>query len=259
MDQLRQMAIFVKVSETGSFSAAARSLGVSNSLVSKHVSRLEEKLGVTLLQRNTRRIVLTDIGLGYLERCRRIIADVEEADLAASNEHAQPRGTLRINAAMSFGLRHLGPMISRYTASYPDVRVEITLDDRRVDILEEAYDLAIRIGHMENSSLIGRRFASVQRLCAASPSYLEEYGTSIHPRDLLFLNCLTYGIGGWLEPWLANGPDGEILMDCKGNVTCNNGDLILAAAVAGAGIISLPSFIVSSAIKEGKLVPILKN
>ena len=259
MDQLRQMSIFSKVAETGSFSAAARSLGVSNSVVSKYVSGLEEKLGVTLIQRNTRRIVLTDIGLGYLERCRRILSDVEEADLAASNEHAQPRGTLRINSALSFGLRHLGPVISQYGSTYPDVTVEIALDDRHVDILEEAYDLAIRIGELEDSSLIARRFASVRRLCVASPAYLETHGTPHHPRDLEDHNCLIYGRGGWLEPWHVNGPDGPMQIDAKGNLFCNNGDLILAAAVEDAGIISMPDFIVWDSVKEGRLVPVLEE
>jgi len=138
MDQLRQMSIFARVAETGSFSAAARALGVSNSVVSKYVSGLEEKLGVTLIRRNTRHLVLTDIGRGYLERSLRILSDVEEADRAASNQHARPQGMLRVNSALSFGLRHLGPVISRYAAACPEVTVDITLDDRRVDILEEA-------------------------------------------------------------------------------------------------------------------------
>lgn len=259
MDQLRQMSIFAKVAETGSFSATARALGVSNSVVSKYVSGLEEKLGVTLIQRNTRRLVLTDIGLGYLDRCRRILSDVEEADLAATNEHAQPRGTLRINSALSFGLRHLGPAISQYGSAYPDVTVEIVLDDRRVDIMEEAYDLAIRIGELEDSSLIARRFASVRRHCLAAPSYLEKHGTPSHPRELEDHNCLIYGRGGWVEPWLVEGPDGEILIDSKGNLFCNAGDLLLEAAVEGAGIISMPDFIVWDSVKDGKLIPILKD
>ena len=167
MDQLRQMSIFARVAETGSFSAAARTLGVSNSVVSKYISGLEEKLGVTLIQRNTRHLVLTDIGRGYLERCLTILSDVEEADRAASNEHAEPRGILRVNAALSFGLRHLGPVISQYALACPEVTVDITLDDRQVDILEEAYDLAIRVGELEDSSLIARRFGSVRRVCAA--------------------------------------------------------------------------------------------
>lgn len=257
MDQLRQMSMFAKVAETGSFSAAARSLGVSNSVVSKYVSGLEEKLGVTLIQRNTRRLVLTDIGLGYLDRCRRILSDVEEADLAATNEHAQPRGTLRINSALSFGLRHLGPVISEYGSAYPDVTVEIALDDRRVDIMEEAFDLAIRIGELEDSSLIARRFASVRRLCVASPAYLASNDIPRTPDDLADHNCLIYGRGSWLEPWLVTGPDGETLIDCSGNLFCNNGDLILAAAVEGAGIISMPDFIVWDAVKDGRLVPVL--
>lgn len=259
MDQLRQMSIFAKVSETGSFSAAARSLGVSNSVVSKYVSGLEERLGVTLIQRNTRRLVLTDIGLGYLERCQRILSDVEEANLAATNEHAQPRGTLRINSALSFGQRYLGPVVSEYGAAYPDVTLEIALDDRRVDILEEAFDLAIRIGALEDSSLIARRFANVRRLCAAAPSYLEKNGTPQHPRDLKKHNCLIFGRGGWLEPWQVNGADGEMLIDCGGNLFCNNGDLILAAAVEGAGIISMPDFIVWDSVKDGRLVPVLED
>lgn len=262
MDQLRQMSIFAKVAETGSFSATARALGVSNSVISKYVSGLEEKLGVTLIQRNTRRLVLTDVGLGYLERCRRIISDVEEADRAASNEHAQPQGVLRINSALSFGLRHLGPVISGYATAHPEVTVDITLDDRRVDILEEAYDLAIRIGELEDSTLIARKFASVRRVCAASPDYIARHGEPMHPRDLKRHNCLIYARGGWSEPWLMEFGDGEggpILAESTGNIISNNGDLILASAVEGAGIISMPDFIVWDSIRDGRLVQVLKG
>lgn len=260
MDQLRQMSVFAKVAETGSFSATARSLGVSNSVISKYVSGLEEKLGVTLIQRNTRRLVLTDVGLGYLERCRRILSDVEEADRAASNEHVQPRGTLRINSALSFGLRHLGPVIADYAAIHPDVTVDITLDDRRVDILEEAYDLAIRIGELEVSTLIARKFASVRRVCAASPDYIARHGEPHHPNDLDEHNCLIYARGGWSEPWLMEDDgDGEVMAPSRGNIISNNGDLILASAVEGAGIISMPDFIVWDSIASGNLVQVLKD
>lgn len=259
MDKLRQMSIFAAVADAGSFSAAARTLGVSNSVVSKYISGLEEDLGVTLIRRNTRRIVLTDIGLGYLGRCRRIVSDVDEADRAASNEHAKPQGTLRINTALSFGLRHLGPVISRYSAAYPDVTVDITLDDRRVDILEEAYDLAIRIGELEDSSLIARRFASVRRVCAASPGYLARCGTPQHPRDLADHNCLIYARGGWSEPWIFDGPDGALEIPCTGNIVSNNGDLLLASALEGAGIISMPDFIAAESIRAGRLVHLLPD
>jgi DNA-binding transcriptional LysR family regulator len=259
MDQLRQMSIFARVAETSSFSAAARALGVSNSVVSKYVSGLEEKLGVTLIRRNTRHLVLTDIGRGYLERCLRIISDVEEADRAASNQHARPQGTLRINSALSFGLRHLGPVISKYAEACPEVTVDITLDDRRVDILEEAYDLAIRIGELEDSTMIARKFASVRRVCAASPAYLARHGEPQRARDLEDHNCLTYARGGWSEPWLVEGSDGPVLIEAKGNIFSNNGDLLLASAVEGAGIISMPDFIAWEAIETGRLVHILKD
>ena len=259
MDQLRQMSIFARVAETGSFSAAARALGVSNSVISKYISGLEEKLGVTLIQRNTRHLALTDIGRGYLDRCQRILSDVEEADRAASNEHAEPQGMLRVNAALSFGLRHLGPVISQYAVARPEVTVDITLDDRPVDILEESYDLAIRVGDLEDSSLIARRFASVRRVCAASPAYLDRNGVPQHPRDLENHNCLTYARGGWSEPWHVEGGDGPVMMEATGNIFSNNGDLLLASAVEGAGIISMPDFIVWEAIKEGRLVRVLKD
>ena len=259
MDQLRQMSIFARVAETGSFSAAARALGVSNSVVSKYISGLEEKLGVTLIQRNTRHLALTDIGRGYLDRCLRIMSDVEEADRAASNQHAQPQGMLRVNSALSFGLRHLGPVISQYAQACPEVTVDITLDDRRVDILEEAYDLAIRVGELEDSSLIARKFASVRRICAASPAYLARHGTPQHAGDLENHNCLTYARGGWSEPWLAEDTDGPVLMEARGNIFSNNGDLLLASAVEGAGIISMPDFIVWDSIKEGRLVRVLPD
>jgi len=164
-----------------------------------------------------------------------------------------------VNSALSFGLRHLGPVISQYAQACPEVTVDITLDDRRVDILEEAYDLAIRVGELEDSTMIARKFASVRRVCAASPEYLERHGTPRHPNDLADHNCLTYARGGWSEPWLVEGDDGPVLMEATGNIFSNNGDLLLASAVEGAGIISMPDFIVWDSIREGRLVRVLEE
>ena len=184
------MAVFVRVAEQGSFSLAARQLGLSKSAASKHVTALEERLGVRLLNRTTRRLALTEVGAVYRDHCARVVAEAEEADLAASRHSLTPRGRLKVNAPMTFGFLHLGPLLPQFLTAYPAIQVELSLNDRIVDLLEEGFDLAVRIGRLADSSLIARRLATTGFICAAAPAYLARAGAPAQPADLARHNCL---------------------------------------------------------------------
>ncbi len=186
------MAVFVRVAEQGSFSLAARQLGLSKSAASKHVTALEERLGVRLLNRTTRRLALTEVGAVYRDHCARVVAEAEEADLAASRHSLTPRGRLKVNAPMTFGFLHLGPLLPQFLTAYPAIQVELSLNDRIVDLLEEGFDLAVRIGRLADSSLIARRLATTGFICAAAPAYLARAGAPAQPADLARHNCLRY-------------------------------------------------------------------
>ena len=181
MDRLQSMAVFVRVAEQGSFSLAARQLGLSKSAASKHVTALEERLGVRLLNRTTRRLALTEVGAVYRDHCARVVAEAEEADLAASRHSLTPRGRLKVNAPMTFGFLHLGPLLPQFLTAYPAIQVELSLNDRIVDLLEEGFDLAVRIGRLADSSLIARRLATTGFICAAAPAYLARAGAPPSP------------------------------------------------------------------------------
>lgn len=172
MDRFNGMAVFVKVVEASSFAAAARHFGMSPAMVSKHVQTLEERLGVRLLNRTTRRVSATEVGQNYYEHCVRILSDIEEAERAAGDLQTAPRGLLRVSASVSFGMRHLAPAIADYLATYPEVSIELSLDDPYVDLLEERFDVAIRLGRLADSSLIARKLGSVETILCASPAYL---------------------------------------------------------------------------------------
>lgn len=258
MDKLSGMAVFVRVVEEGGFSAAARVLGVSKSAVSKQVAALEERLGARLLNRTTRRLALTDAGAAYHARASRILAEAEEAEAEVSQLSAAPRGLLRVNAPLTFGVRHLSPLISKFMAQYPDLRVEIQLDDRFVDLVAEGFDVGVRIANLADSSLIARQLCPSRRVLAASPAYLEAHGTPQCPEDLSEHRCLLYSYSMSGDTWRMKGPGGRIAtVRVNGPLRANNGDLIRAAAVAGQGIVMSPTFITGEDLAAGRLVRIL--
>lgn len=258
MDRLAALEAFVKVAETQSFSEAARRLRASKSVVSRQIAALEAELGVRLFQRTTRSMTLTEAGRGYFERASRILADLEDANLSVSQLQAAPRGQLRVNAPMSFGLLHLAPALPDFLLRYPDVDVDLTMNDRFVDLIDEGFDLAVRVGKLEDSSLVARKLAPVRRVVCASPDYLKERGTPQTPDDLTHHACLCYSNLSMAHEWRFVTEKGEPWpVEVKGRLNVNNGDALKIAALRGLGFVNLPTFIVGSELQAGTLVSVL--
>jgi DNA-binding transcriptional LysR family regulator len=255
--QLDDMRIFVATVDAHNFTAAAKRLSLSKQFVSRRVMALEEALGVQLLIRNTRKLAVTDLGQEFYERARRILGEVEEAEQAMSLRRAGPRGLLRVSAPMSFGMMHLSPLVASFLREHRDVRFDMELSDRTVDVVGEGFDMAIRIGTLPDSSLIAQKLVDVTMIACCSPAYLRRRGTPAAPADLARHECLLYGHGGAVS-WEFK-IDGVVKsVDVQGPLRANNGDLIRDAAVAGLGIVRLPDFIVADALRGGQLVPVLE-
>ena len=262
MQDLSGIAVFAAVVESGSFTAAADKLGQSKSAISKQVTRLESRLGAQLLARTTRKLSLTEVGQAFYERCQRIIAEAEEAELAVTHLQDVPRGKLRVTAPLTFGIAYLAPALPDFMKTYDELAVDIEFNDRRVDILQEGFDLAIRIGSLEDSSLIAKRIAQSRFAVLAAPQYLEEFGTPAHPRDLEGHNCLTYSYQESPQSWRFRDPENprqEMSVRVSGSLMTNNGNALAAAGAAGMGIQQAPTFICADHIRSGCLVPILED
>jgi DNA-binding transcriptional LysR family regulator len=258
MDRLQGMRAFVRVVEEGGFAAAARVLGLSRSVVNRSVSGLEDELGAQLLRRSTRRVTPTETGRAFYERSRRILEELDEAVASVTELQEKPTGTLRVNAPMSFGTRHLAPVIGAFMARYPEVRVELLLNDRFVDPIEEGYDLTLRIGEpVSSTSLVAREIGPARRVLCASPAYLDEVGEPSHPRELRRHRCLHYGYQESGSHWRLAGPGGEGSWAIGCVMWSNNGDSLKAAALAGQGLCLLPTFIVGDALQDGQLRTVL--
>ncbi len=260
MDIVGGMIIFARVVEANSFSAAARRLGLSKSAVSKQISALEDRLGARLLNRTTRRLSPTEVGAALYERCARVAAEVEEAEQIVTRLHTTPRGVLRVNAPVSFGHLHLASAIPGFMAQYPELRVELTLNDRFVDVVEEGYDMVVRIGFLRDSSMVARRLASSDSILCASRAYLDRRGTPRTPGDLAGHDCIVYSYLAEPREWRMNDAQGHRhAVKVSGRLTINNGDAILEALCAGGGIGLLPAFIVGQAVRDGRLVKVLPD
>ncbi|MBF0169154.1 MAG: LysR family transcriptional regulator [Alphaproteobacteria bacterium] len=258
MDRLACLRSFLRIAETRSFSEAARHLRLSKSLISRQISALEAELGVVLISRTTRRLSLTEAGLSYAERCSRVLADLDDADLAVSRLQVVPRGRLKVTAPMSFGTLHLSPALSSFIERYPEIEIDLALNDRYVDLIEEGFDLALRIGRLEDSSLIAKRLCPIRRVVCASPSYLESHGIPQIPADLLAHHCLSHSELGPSQ-WRFCGLKGTtVTIDVKGPVRVNNGEAMRHLALAGVGLVYLPSFFVGPDIRKGRLTPVLE-
>lgn len=257
MEPLSTLSVFVRIAETGSFSAAARNLGISKSSVSKKLAGLEERLDARLINRTTRRLGLTEVGAAFLVRAQRILAELQEAEQAVTQLTAEPRGVLRVNAPMSFGISHVAPAMAEFMAAYPDLSVTMDLNDRRVDLIEEGYDLAVRIADLPDSSLIARKLAPARRVVCASPDYWARHGMPGHPSDLSRHNCLIYTYLPSGNEWRFHGPEGMIPVRVDGPFKANNGDALRAAALAGLGVCFSPTFIVGDELRAGRLVTAL--
>ena len=260
MDRLQAMTVFAKVVEQGSFARAADRLSISTSACSRLVAELEAHLDTRLLNRTTRRLSLTESGQGFYERCVQLLADLDDAERAATESAASPRGTLRLTTSINFGVRHVSPAIGEFLVKYPAVKFDVSLSDRIVDLVEEGYDLAIRIGSAGGETVVARKLGEARMVACASPAYLKAHGAPKTPEDLARHPCLTYEYMPARHVWPFRGKDGrEHAVRVAGPLHSNNGDLLAAAAVAGVGIAYEPEFILGPDLKAGRLVPILTS
>lgn len=257
MDTLTSMKVFAAVVDAGTFAAASDRLDMSRAMASKYVAHLEEHLGTRLLQRTTRKLTLTESGASYYERCVQILADISSAEESALHHTETPRGTLRITMPVSFGILHMGPAISAYLKQHPDVKVDILVTDRRVDLLEEGLDLAIRIGSLPESGLIAKRLASDRIAITASPDYLKHHGRPKKPLDLEQHNCLTYSYAASGDEWKLTGPGGAYAIKVAGSMRASNGDMVRLAALEGLGLMRQPRFLCGEDLRQGRLEEVL--
>ena len=258
MDPLDGITAFARVVDSGSFSAAARRLKISKSAVSAHVQRLEERLGIRLLNRTTRRISLTEAGAAYYRHCARILAEAEAAEQAATALQREPQGTLRISAPVSFGWMHVAPAVPPFLKRYPELAVDISLSPEHVKLVDEGLDLAIRIGVLEDSPLVVRKLAPSRLVLCAAPAYLKECGIPREPRDLAEHNCLCTGLLPWGDDWRLAGKRGEVRVAVGGNVRSNSAELLRAAALDGIGIALLPTWAAGEPLRSGMLRRVLE-
>lgn len=259
MDTLSGFSVFTKVVETGGFSAAARELNMSKSAVSKHIAKLEERLGVRLLNRTTRKLSPTEVGTTFYERARRIVQDVEDTEQAVSALHMEPRGTLRLNVPMTFGYRHVAPALAGFIERYPDINIDMVLNDRVVDLLDEGFDAAIRIARLPDSTLIAKKLAPMRLVTCASPAYWEKHGRPKTPADLKDHNCLIYSYLASENEWPFKGKEGPTSVKVSGNIRANNGDALKAAAIEGVGVVVVPTFIIGDEFQSGRLEAVLAD
>jgi DNA-binding transcriptional LysR family regulator len=258
MDRLGEYEGFLRVAQTGSFTAAAADLGLSASAVSKQVRSLEDRLGVRLLNRTTRRVALTDEGRAFSERVEAIVADIAEAESALTAALSQPRGRLRVGAPMDFGRRHLAEPLARFAAAQPLVEIEVELSDRFVDIIEEGLDLVVRIGGLSDSSLVSRRIAPCRRVVCASPAYLDAHGRPEAIDELTTHRRIGYAYEAD-RSWQFETPDGPVRANPPVGHRSNNGEMTRAMLLAGLGIALLPTFIVADELRAGRLEALLTD
>ena len=257
MDRFVAMKAFVRVAERGGFTAAAQDLRISRAMVSRHVQDLEHHLGARLLHRTTRKVHLTEAGQVYYERSTTLLAELAAAEGEVNELQTRPRGTLRVNGPVVFGAMHLAAAVTDYMVAFPDVSIELTLNDRVVDLVEEGFDTALRIGRLGDSSLMARRLAPVRIVVVAAPAYLARHGVPRTPADLAQHHCARYMYGEGGDIWHMIGPDGPVSVRVSGQLRTNNGDAMRIAALHGTAIAALPSFIVSAELSSGALVPLL--
>ena len=260
MNRFENMATFIRVVEAGSISAAADRLGVAKSAVSRRLKELEGHLGVELFHRTTRKMNLTDTGRAFYHQSVRILEDVIEAEHATSQAHGTLKGSLKIALPSTFGLMHMGPAINEFLQAHPQIEFDLDFNDREVDLMQEGFDLAIRIANLADSSLIARRLAPIQFVMCASPVYLEQRGVPQSPDELIEHQCLVYSLLRDVEYWYLTDSNGrEIRTKIHPYLKASTGEFLKDAAVEGLGIILLPSFIAYKEIERGALVQILKE
>lgn len=257
MDRLLSMTAFAKAVELGSFSAAGEALGMSSQLVGKYVQTLEQQLGVRLLNRTTRRQHLTDIGSTFYERVKIILAEVEAAEALAAETRATPRGRLRINAPVTFGIHALSPKLPDYLRMYPEVSIDLSVSNRYVDLVDEGFDAIFRVGELTDSGLVARPLAPYELVLCAAPSYLTANEPILSPHDLVMHECLGFFHTELRSHWTFDGPEGRITVPVKSRVTVDSGESLLAFALAGMGLLLQPRELLERELASGHLVRVL--
>lgn len=258
MDRFQAIRVFVQVAELMSFVRAAERLDLSTTAVSRQVAELESHLQTRLLQRTTRRISLTETGRSFYERCVQILGELDEAEREAAQEATRPRGTIRLTTSVNFGMHQVTPAIASFLARHAQVKFDVSVSDRIVDIVEEGFDLAVRVGAAGAENLVARKLGYTRLVACASPDYISRHGAPASPEDLARHNCLTYEYA-MRDAWTFRDRTGrEHAVRVAGSLNSNNGDLNAAAAVQGVGIALEPDFIVEADLKGGKLVPVLE-
>jgi DNA-binding transcriptional LysR family regulator len=259
MDRMASLTAFVRVADSGGFTAAARRLNMSVTMVSNHIRSLEDGLGVRLLNRTTRKVSLTEVGRAYYDRCTQILAELEEADRAAGALQSTPRGTLRLFTSAHI-IRILAPVIAEFLALYPEVLVEFSMGERMVDLVEEGFDLAIRTIPPPESSLIVRRLATWRHILCCAPAYLEQHEPPRQLADLAHHNCLRYTYYPFGDEWRFIGPDGKtVSVRVRGNLVSHSGEILRVLALRGQGVFLTPSFVAGEDVASGRLVRILED
>lgn len=258
-NKLLEMTIFVAVVDSNSFVEAADKLNMSKQAISRYIQTLEDRLQVRLLQRTTRKMIVTNEGQTFYWQAKAIINATIEAENTLSLDQASPQGMLRVNVPVSFGILHLAPLWQKFLDKYPQIELDITLSDRIVNLLEEGYDLAVRIGNLENSSLISRKLTTTRMIIAASPTYIDQYGMPMHPNDLKQHKIIMYSHWAKKEQWSFNKDNTFHSVNLKASVYCDNGDTCRQIMLQGGGISTQPDFIIGQDIQQGKLVEVLPN
>lgn len=255
MDTLEAMRVFARIVELGSFTKAAEALGISRTMATVHVARLEERLAVRLLNRTTRRLSVTEAGHAYHERCIALLAEIDELESSLAAMAEQPRGVLRVTAPVSFGAQELAPALALYLERHPFVRLDVSLQDRTVDLVEEGFDVALRIARRVDPGLVARRLATTRSVICASPAWVARHGAPRTPADLAAHECLGYAYSG--PTWSFEGPRGREEHRIRGETRANNGELLKVLALHGHGIALLPSFLVHRELAARTLVELL--
>ena len=257
MDKFQEMRAFASVVNEGSFVRGAEALNLSKTAVSRLVGDLESRLGTRLLQRTTRKLSLTQEGEVFLERCKELLSGLEEAEAELSAQSGEVIGQLRVNVPVTFGLLHLAPLWPRFMDRHPKVALEVTLADRLVDLVEEGYDMAVRIARLPSSSLVSRKLAATRMILCASPDYLRRHGTPAHPSDIARHSVITYTLLATGDHWEFEGPEGGVTVKVVSRMRTNSGDTCCAAAIGHHGIVLQPSFLVGAHLASGALIEVL--
>ena len=260
MDRLTEMEAFATVVDQGGFTDAAKKMGISKSAVSKHISSLEARLGARLLNRTTRRVSPTEIGLAYYDRARRVLSDAGEADALVASMQSAPAGLLRLSVATDFGVNHLSPILGDFLQQFPDITVNMVLNNRYVELISEGFDMAIRMGDLEDSSLRARKLTETQMRMIAAPSYFEKHGRPTRLDDLNSHKLLHYSNQASGNAWKITAPSGEERqIRSAGWLSVNDGQSLLNACIAGLGIAYLPSFLYANAMEQGQVVDVMPD